>query len=155
MLTSPGGELPFTLRIMRRHSSPCRHRERGGAGAVGVDVHDGSVTIRFDGYDSAINATLSNDGNAMTGAWTRRVPAGMCRLAFHATRGKQPRFLPAPPDSTSFGGDVRGIWKAEFADSDGVSPARGEFHQDFGSSRVTGTFLPDRRRSLPRRIVRT
>jgi thiol-disulfide isomerase/thioredoxin len=36
---------------------------------------------------------------------------------------------------------MNGIWKAEFTDSDGVSPARGEFRQDRGTSRVTGTFL--------------
>ena len=35
--------------------------------------------------------------------------------------------------------DISGIWKAEFVDSDGVSPARGEFRQS--RSRVTGTFL--------------
>ena len=143
VLTSPGGELPFTLRIARDGAALRAVIVNGAerAPVSAVDVHDGSITIRFDGYDSAINATLSSDGTAMTGAWTRRVPAGMCRLAFRASRGEQPRFLPAPSDPTSFGGDVSGIWKAEFADSDGVSPARGEFHQDPGTSRVTGTFL--------------
>jgi thiol-disulfide isomerase/thioredoxin len=142
VLSSPGGELPFTLRFVR---------EGGGLRAVivngtehapasGVDIHDSSVRIRFDGYDSAIDASLSDDGNAMTGAWTRTVPAGTCRLAFRATRGEQPRFRPTSAGLTSLN-DVSGIWKAEFVDSDGVSPARGEFHQDRGTSRVTGTFL--------------
>ena len=142
VLTSPGGELPFTLRVARDGTAFQAVIVNGAerAPVSGVDVHDRSVTIRFDGYDSAINATLSNDGNAMTGAWTRRVPAGICRMAFHATRGEQPRFRPAGPDPAPFR-DVSGIWKAEFTDSDGVSPARGEFHQDPGTSRVTGTFL--------------
>ncbi|HEX9459032.1 MAG TPA: TlpA disulfide reductase family protein [Thermoanaerobaculia bacterium] len=143
VLTSPGGELPFALRIARDgtalHAVIVNGAER--APVSGVDVHDGSVTIRFDGYDSAINAILSNDGNAMTGAWTRRVPAGMCRMAFHATRGEQPRFRPIASVVTASFGEMNGIWKAEFTDSDGVSPARGEFDQDRGSGHVTGTFL--------------
>jgi thiol-disulfide isomerase/thioredoxin len=140
VLTSPGGDLPFTLRFVR---------QGGGLRAVivngdeqvrpsGVDIGDTSVRIRFDGYDSAINANLSDDGNVMTGAWTRTVPVGTSRMAFRATRGEQPRFRQM---SSSTSGSVNGIWKAEFADSDGVSPARGEFHQDRGSNRVTGTFL--------------
>jgi thiol-disulfide isomerase/thioredoxin len=141
VLSSPGGELPFGLRITRSN---------GGLGAVivngeeqapvsGVSVAGSSVTIRFDWYDSAINAKVSNDGSTMTGAWTRTVPAGISRLAFRATRGEQPRFQALA--TAPAGGDVSGIWKAEFVDSDGVSPARGEFRQDPGTTRVTGTFL--------------
>jgi thiol-disulfide isomerase/thioredoxin len=138
VLTSPGGELPFTLRIARGRTVVINGAEQ--APVSGVDVHDSAVTIRFDHYDSAINATLSNDGNIMTGAWTRTVPASKCRMAFRATRGKQPRFLPIAPFALGFG-EMNGIWKAEFTDSDGVSPARGEFRQDRQTARVTGTFL--------------
>lgn len=142
VLTSPGGELPFTLRIVRQGDGLRAVIVNGAeqAPASGVDVHDRSVTIRFDGYDSAIRTVLSDDGTVMTGAWTRTVPAGLARMAFRATRGEQPRFLPAPARPSPFV-DVGGIWKAEFTDSDGVSPARGEFRQDPGSNRVTGTFL--------------
>ena len=81
----------------------------------------------------------------MTGAWTRTVPSGTSRLPFRATRGAQPRFLPAsaakPDPSRTPLTDVSGIWKTEFVDAAGVSPARGEFHQDRGTSRVVGTFL--------------
>jgi len=140
VLTSPGGELPFTLRFIR---------ENGGLRAVivngaeraptsGVDIHDSSIRIRFDHYDSAIDAKLSDDGNSMSGAWTRTIPSGTCHLAFRATRGEQPRFRPMAGATP---GNVGGIWKAEFVDADGTSPARGEFHQDAGSNRVTGTFL--------------
>ena len=138
VLTSPGGELPFALRF-----------EHGGAVVVngtervpvsGVIVDGARVTIRFDWYDSAIRATLSDDGDTMTGEWTRTVPTGTSRLPFRATRGEQPRFLPAPAATASLA-DLSGIWKAEFTDSDGTSPARGEFHQDPRSTRVTGTFL--------------
>ena len=105
----------------------------------GVDVDGSKVTIRFDWYDSAIRATLSGDGNAMTGEWTRTVPSGTARLPFRATRGEQPRFSPAPKAAASLG-DVSGIWKAEFVDSDGdVSGARGV--PPGSQRRVTGTFL--------------
>jgi thiol-disulfide isomerase/thioredoxin len=133
VLSSPGGELPFTLRITGGRAVVVNGAEQ--APASGVDVNGSAVTIRFDWYDSAIHATLR--GNTMTGEWTRTVPAGISRLAFHATRGEQPRFLPIAGSR----GDVSGIWQAQFKDSDGVSPARGEFHQDPGSTRVTGTFL--------------
>src|SRR5882757_1737000 len=80
VLTSPGGELPFTLRIAHGRAVIINGREQ--APVSGVDIHDDAVTLRFDHYDSAINATLSNDGNTMTGAWTRTVPAGKCNMAF-------------------------------------------------------------------------
>ena len=142
VLTSPGGELPFTLRIVRQGDGLRAVIVNGAeqAPASAVDVRDASVTIRFDGYDSAIRTVLSDDGKVLTGAWTRTVPAGLARMAFRATRGEQPRFLPAAASPAAFV-DVSGIWKAQFTDSDGVSPARGEFRQDRGSNRVTGTFL--------------
>ncbi len=143
VLTSPGGELPFTLRIVRDGDALRAVIVNGSeqVHASGVDIHDSSITIRFDVYDSAINAAFSTDGNVMTGAWTRTVPAGICRMVFRATRGQQPRFLPIASVVSASSGEMNGIWKAEFTDSDGVSPARGEFDQDRGSGRVTGTFL--------------
>jgi thiol-disulfide isomerase/thioredoxin len=139
VLTSPGGELPFTLRVEHGRAVIINGTER--APVSSVDVHDSAVTLRFDHYDSAINATLSKDGNTMTGAWTRTVPAGICHLAFRATRGKQPRFLPIAPLVLTPFGEMNGIWKAEFTDADGTSPARGEFSEDRQTGRVTGTFL--------------
>src|SRR6266852_9533217 len=84
-LASPGGELPFTLRIDQKNAVIVNGAEQ--VPVSGVDINGSHVTIRFDWYDSAINADLSNDGNSMTGAWTRTVPAGTARLAFRATRG--------------------------------------------------------------------
>ena len=136
VLESPGGELPFMLRFERGSAVIVNGAER--VPVSGVSVDGSQVTIRFDWYDSAIRATLSGDGKAMTGQWTRTVPAGTARLPFRATRGEQPRFSPVPKTAASLA-DVTGIWKVEFVDSDGTSPARGEFHQE--RSRVTGTFL--------------
>lgn len=136
VLLSPGGELPFGLRFEHGGAVVLNGSER--VPVSGVDVDGVKVTIRFDWYDSAIRATLSDDGNAMTGEWTRTVPSGTARLPFRAARGEHPRFAPAPKAAAALA-DVSGIWKAEFVDADGTSPARGEFRQDH--SRVTGTFL--------------
>jgi Peroxiredoxin len=143
VLTSPGGELPFTLRVNRLGdvlgAVIVNGAERAPASAV--TVTGSSVTIRFDWYDSAINANVSNDGNAMTGVWTKTGSTGVGRMPFRATRGEKPRFQPAAVASRAPFNDISGIWKATFVDSQGVSPARGEFHQDPGTSHVAGTFL--------------
>ena len=134
-LASPGGELPFAIRISHDKAVILNGAEE--VPTSGVRVDGSHVTIGFDWYDSVINAELSADGNSMTGAWTRTVPSRTARMAFHATRGEQPRFASAGKAN----GNVSGTWKTEFVDADGKSPARGEFHQDPGSTRVTGTFL--------------
>jgi thiol-disulfide isomerase/thioredoxin len=143
VLTSPGGELPFALRIARRGDGFNAVVVNGAeqAPASGVSATGSSVTIRFDWYDSAITATVSNDGKTMSGVWTKTGSTGTSRMAFRATRGEQPRFLSAAATSRSSISDVSGIWKATFVDSQGASPARGEFHQDPGTNRVVGTFL--------------
>src|SRR5204863_4298469 len=133
-LASPGGELPFTLQISNSRAVILNGPER--VPTSGIDVNGSQVMIRFDWYDSAIRAEVAQDGNVMNGVWTRTVPSRTARMAFHATRGDQPRFRPVASSGTV--ATVDGIWKAQFVDSDGTSPARGEFHQDPGSTRVTG-----------------
>src|ERR1700736_2663519 len=71
-LASPGGELPFTLRIDQNRAFIVNGAEQ--VPTSGVKLDGSHVTIRFDWYDSAINADLLSDGNTMTGAWTRTVP---------------------------------------------------------------------------------
>ena len=143
VLTSPGGELPFFLRITRREgvldAVIANGAERAPASAV--SVVGSSVSIRFDWYDSRIIARISNDGESMDGAWMKTGSTGMAQMPFRATRGDQARFLTPVTASHPPFTDVSGIWKAEFVDSDGKSPARGEFHQDPGTSHVAGTFL--------------
>jgi thiol-disulfide isomerase/thioredoxin len=143
VLTSPGGELPFSLRITRRgdalNAVIVNGAERAPVSAV--SIAGAEVTLRFDWYDSAINATVSSDGSTMTGAWSKIGSKGASQMPFRATRGDQPRFRAAAAASGASINDVSGIWKAEFVDSDGKSPARGEFHQDPGTSHVVGTFL--------------
>ncbi len=143
VLMSPGGELPFTLRI-RRRGNPLGAVIVNGAERAPVsevDVTGNSVALRFDWYDSLILATVSNDGNAMAGEWIKTGSKGASHMPFRATRGELPRFQPAPATKPHSINDVSGIWKAVFVDADGTSPARGEFHQDPGTNHVTGTFL--------------
>src|SRR5258708_3743389 len=143
VLLSPGGELPFTLRITRRGGGfdavVVNGAERAPVSAV--HVTGDSVTFRFDWYDSAILARVSNYGNLMTGEWIKTGSKGASHMRFRATRGELPRFEPAALVKSAPIGDVSGIWKATFVDTDGTSPARGEFHQDPGTNHVTGTFL--------------
>src|SRR5580765_1974697 len=67
-LASPGGELPFTLRISDNRAVIVNGTEQ--VPTSGVTLDGSHVTIRFDWYDSIINADLSSDGNTMSGAWT-------------------------------------------------------------------------------------
>jgi thiol-disulfide isomerase/thioredoxin len=147
VLSTPGGDLPFAIRIVRNgallSASIINGAEKAPASSVSTD--GSAVTIRFDWYDSAIAANLSPDGKAMTGAWSRTGPSGASHIPFRATRGLQRRF-PAVDGtkanrSPTILTNVTGIWKTEFTDSAGTSPARGELHQERGSTRVVGTFL--------------
>jgi len=139
VLTSPGGELPFQLKI-------------DGQGAVihnGQEVvpfssveRDGSrVVLRMEGYDSAIHATWEGPGTPLTGEWIRTRPEGkQDRLPFTATAGDRRRFLPAgQPAVPGAPSSVAGTWAVTFTDDDGQEPARGEFTQE--GRTVTGTFL--------------
>src|SRR5215210_4812868 len=71
-LASPGAELPFAIRFADGGAVIMNGVEK--VPTSGVSVNGSHVTIRFDWYDSVINADLSKDGNTMTGAWTRTVP---------------------------------------------------------------------------------
>jgi thiol-disulfide isomerase/thioredoxin len=143
VLMSPGGELPFMLRITRHGDALDAVIVNGAerAPVSAVIVAGNSVTFRFDWYDSAILAVVSNHGNSMSGEWIKTGSKGASHMPFRATRGELPQFQPAPAAKPTSVADVSGIWKAAFVDADGTSPARGEFHQDAGTNHVVGTFL--------------
>jgi thiol-disulfide isomerase/thioredoxin len=146
VLGSPGGELPFTLRITREGEALRATIGNGSEAAPvsSVERHGRHVLLRFDGYDSRIVARLSRGGGRLAGTWERTVPGGVCRMPFRAERTGGARFLPLARAGLAPGGPralpaVDGVWAAEFADADGRSPAQGEFQQR--GRRVTGTFL--------------
>ncbi|MFQ5350013.1 MAG: hypothetical protein ACE5EG_06195, partial [Thermoanaerobaculia bacterium] len=147
-LESPGGPLPFTLRI---------YEEGGGLAAVAVNGEeeapfshvrptDTGVELATDWYDSEIRAELDRfSGELMTGRWRKTAPAGDSILAFKAVRNDLPN-RPAAPLEFAAGAEhpsmptsVAGDWAMELTDENGTEPARGEFRQE--GNRVTGTVL--------------
>jgi thiol-disulfide isomerase/thioredoxin len=153
VLESPGGELPFTLKVYEDH------RDHGALAAVAVNGpeeapfshvrRDGKdVVLEMDWYDSEITARLKEHGTLLEGEWRKTIPDGDSRLPFRAALGEKGRFQPIKatgeaPGASGAIADVSGAWQVEFvdtADADGEpEPARGEFQQQ--GDRVTGTFL--------------
>lgn len=138
VLTSPGGELPFTLRIdegaggLRAVAMNGEERARFDS----VRLEDGRVVLRFDVYDSELRAELAPDGSRLTGEWWK---AGRTRLPLTAVRGDYRRFLPGAEAGKTEGSGLAGAWAVVFKRKSGDEPARGEFRQE--GERVLGTFL--------------
>jgi thiol-disulfide isomerase/thioredoxin len=154
-LDSPGGPLPFTLRIFAAD---------GGLAAVAVNGEEEApfsharltatgVELATEWYDSEIRAELDRfDGDQLRGRWRRTSPEGDSVLGFRASRNDlpdrpvEPRFARmAPLDSAAGSPDpatpasVGGDWAIKFTDDGGTEPARGELRQD--GDKVTGTIL--------------
>lgn len=137
-IETPGGELPFTVEL------------RSEAGGVSAFVVNGAeqarfdsvalagrrICLRFDVYDSEIEAELSADGKSLAGAWKR---PGRAPVAFAAARGDRRRFLPLAGEAVAPTASVGGAWAASFGAGDKAQPARGELTQRDGE--VQGTFL--------------
>lgn len=138
VLTLPGGELPFTLRIEEGSSGLAAVAVNGEEQARfdSVRVEASQVVLRFDVYDSELRAELSPDGALLTGEWWK---AGRTRLPFAATLGDSRRFLPGADAGKGSAPSVAGAWSAVFKRKRGDESARGEFSQT--GERVRGTFL--------------
>ena len=150
VLESPGGELPFLLRIEAEDSDVPDDGLKAVAVTAGEEVpfsdvqQEGSrVVLRFAWYDSEISARFE-DG-ALVGEWRKTVPGGDSRLPFKASRNAAVRFPPAESaDGSRAEGAVAiptvdGAWTVEFRDEDGEEAALGTFRQR--GDTVTGTFL--------------
>ena len=140
VLASPGGDLPFTLRISARGEGLAAHAVNGAeqAAADSVRVDGRRIVVRFDVYDSEIAAELQPDGRTLLGDWSK---AGKRVLAFSAAVRDERRFLPASPTSQSRddGPALSGAWAATFGTGERAQAARGELQQQ--GERVSGTFL--------------
>jgi thiol-disulfide isomerase/thioredoxin len=140
VLASPGGELPFTLRIAGRGDALTAHALNGAeqAAADSVRVEGRRILIRFDVYDSELAAELQADGRTLVGDWSK---AGKRVLGFSASAGDERRFLQAPAQSESRAGgsQLSGAWAATFGTGERAQAARGELQQE--AERVSGTFL--------------
>lgn len=162
VLASPGGDLPFTLRIVQEDATGELYAValNGDEEAPfsSVTRNGDEVVLAIDWYDSKIVATLSGDGQQdalrMDGLWRKTVPEGASILAFWAVQGDTSRFLPAPDAAETPEGSVQpaaqdagaqpvpsidGSWSAVFTDAEGTEKALGEFRQE--GEHVTGTFL--------------
>ena len=142
VLFSPGGDLPFTLRIDEGAEGLIAVVRNGEEEAPfsAVEMNGSRLVLRFGWYDSEITADLAEDGGSMSGTWRKTVPGGDSTLPFSARRGDERRFLPAAAVAEDTGmSTVSGHWAAEFRDEDGSEVARGEFLQD--GIDVVGTFL--------------
>ncbi|MEM7051809.1 MAG: TlpA disulfide reductase family protein [Acidobacteriota bacterium] len=145
VLTSPGGELPFTLRISQVGEA-FEAQAINGSEALdlsGVEVEDDRVVLAFDWYDSEITARLAEDGTAMSGQWRKTVPDGNSTLPFAARRDDRRRFLSLAEAGIEGAAEAAdspaGQWSVEFVDEDGAEPAKAEFRQ--AGDRIHGTFL--------------
>ena len=138
VLSSPGGELPFGIKILATESGYegwiLNADEEAPLSSVSVDGT--TVTLDFSWYDSTIKAELHEDH--LAGTWSRTYPEHLTQLPFEATRGIQPRFL-SLPSATGTDLEISGNWHVTFTDEDGSEPARAELSEQNGV--VSGTFL--------------
>ncbi len=142
VLTSPGGELPFTLEIAASAEGLAAVARNGEEEAPfsSVTVAGDYVVLAFEWYDSEIRSLLVGPGH-LRGEWTKTLPVGVTRMSFEARRGDDRRFLPLAGEGPAADApqSIAGVWAAELTDEDGSEPARGEFRQQ--GTRVLATFL--------------
>lgn len=147
-LLSPGGELPFYLRIEERAeglSAVVRNGEEE-LPLSSVERDAETVRLRFDGYDSEITASVEADGRQLRGEWRKTIPEGASKLPFSADKGDNRRFLPGRDTTLKpVAGSpehIDGDWSLGFVEEDGSTfPGRAELEQD--GERVLGTILTE------------
>jgi thiol-disulfide isomerase/thioredoxin len=146
VIESPGGELPFTLRVLPAGETPpavaLNDTEEVAFSAITVDGR--TVTIEIDRYESVLEGELSPDGESITGRWRKVIPGGFAELGWRAQRGSSPRFRSVDDLGLESGAagaipDLTGSWSVVFSDDSSSEEARAEFRQQ--GRVVTGTFL--------------
>lgn len=136
-LDTPGGDLPFKLEVADLGGSWRAWIGNADERLAIDEVRLESAEIVFDiaHYDAQIRASWSDDGETMTGSWSKQKSKGRVdTLPFHATLNYGSRFAGGAEPV----GDVSGRWKVDF-DGDEF-PAIGLFDQQANAD-VTGTFL--------------
>ncbi|MFK8012676.1 MAG: TlpA disulfide reductase family protein [Marinicellaceae bacterium] len=141
VLLSPGGELPFGIDIIKENNQYTAKIINGEerADTSKVELNDNNITINFDWFDARIKATIDEDGQSMTGQWSKTASGKdkTSALDFKAMRGYKQRFSQESLNSNNT--KVAGNWEVTFTDEDGESIAVAEFNQN--DEIVTGTFL--------------
>lgn len=142
-LASPGGPLPFGLRI---------DGEPGSLQAVAINgpeevefssakLDGEALVLQIGIYDSEIRATWSDD-ETLTGTWTKTTPKGPSSMDFTAQRGEGPRFQSSiEPPSHDVPASIAGNWSMQFSDED--SGYVGQAILVDANGRIDGTILTD------------
>ena len=124
-LDSPGGPLPFGLTLETDSEGTVSATLINGSERIPVPhvrLSDGRLSLLIDHYDSSIDASISDDGRRLDGAWRRTAgPDQKSQLAFHAVAGSAPRFDPLPGG----GGDdaIAGRWAVDFESEEDLAVA--------------------------------
>lgn len=143
-LESPGGELPFDMRIDPSVvASTFDVKIRNGEEIIDLTLEagdEGRITIPIPHYDARIEGFAGGGGNTLSGEWIRATSRPEpTRLPFHARAGQAPRFEPIADADASVPNDAfDGRWAVSFADDEDL--AIGLFRVDDDGS-ATGTFV--------------
>lgn len=141
VLASPGGELPFGIEIAKEDKTFSAKILNGPerVDTSSVELNDNTLTINFEWFDARLKAQLNENGDSMTGSWSKTTSGKdqTSSLPFTANRSYEHRFKQELTQHTE--SSVVGNWKTTFTDEDGDSLAVGEFNQQ--GQIVSGTFL--------------
>lgn len=142
-LDSPGGELPFELFFASSAEGKlqCHLGASAQAERIAVAELEGQqLRLGITHYDAQLQASLSADGSALDGLWTKRRSATeFAQLPFHARLGAVPRFAQVEQAAdASQGARFNGRWAVRFASQN--EPAVGLFGVAADGLAV-GTFL--------------
>lgn len=139
VLESPGGEIPFIIKVSNSEFGPQAMVINGGRGRpmTTVTVTGNHVEFSFLQYiDSTIKGEVSTDGTVMTGEWDPPYADDPdLRVAFRAERGVPARFPASDLEPASFSG----TWKVTFNGFNGKYQEQGEFMQQ--GDIVTGALI--------------
>ena len=121
-LTSRGGDLPFSLRLLSQDGNLTAAVHNGPTAVPfsSVTVDGRHIVLRVDPHDSEIRASMDDSDQSLLGAWTKRTAAGPVRMPFSAAPGQRSRFV-APNDPTADGAptSVDGDWSIALRAEDG------------------------------------
>lgn len=141
-IDSPGGPLPFGLKLVMR---PAGWQSTLVNGMEHISVprtawNGDQLVIDIDYFDSKITAETSQNGSRLDGEWVKRAAdGGWTRMPFHAAFGAGTRFgRRFGPNTPAARSAVSGRWLVQFSKSE--EPAIGliQVRQD---DTATATFL--------------
>ena len=141
-LDSPGGELPFGLRLIDEGSGVWSAEILNEPETItipDVTVTGDALTIRIPHYDATIEATIDEAG-LLQGRWWKTAALGaISELPFHAEPNPGYRFTPLELDDDATGAAALAErWRVRFADDEDDAVGEFQLRED---GRVEGTFL--------------